>query len=60
MCNDRGCRKQKSTVGLPTNILVLKRVTQTVRAIDPKTGNERFVYLILSKNSFCISSCQVI
>lgn len=40
ICNSRGCPQQQTT-GANDQILVVKRVSQNVRAIDPKTGTER-------------------
>lgn len=40
MCNSSGCKRRR-TASKPTHVLVVRRITQTVRAVDPKSGDER-------------------
>ena len=40
VCNSSGCKRQRMA-SKPAHLLIVKRVTQTVRAVDPKTGDER-------------------
>lgn len=40
ICNTLGCRRNR-TAAKPAQVLVVRRVTQTVRAVDPKSGDER-------------------
>ncbi|XP_053629408.2 eukaryotic translation initiation factor 2-alpha kinase 3 isoform X2 [Cherax quadricarinatus] len=45
VCNSLGCKRQR-TASKPSNILVVRRVTQTVRAVDPKSGDERWNFSV--------------
>lgn len=41
ICNTSGCKRNR-TAAKPAHVLVVRRVTQTVRAVDPKSGDERW------------------
>ncbi|CAL4232530.1 unnamed protein product, partial [Meganyctiphanes norvegica] len=45
-CNVGGCHREKDTASPPANILVVKRVTQSIRAVDPKNGDERWNFSV--------------
>ncbi|CAG0921203.1 unnamed protein product [Notodromas monacha] len=46
VCSLRGCNKFDSSKPIAEDILVVKRNTQTVRAIDPLTGTERWNFSV--------------
>ncbi|XP_064118578.1 eukaryotic translation initiation factor 2-alpha kinase 3-like [Macrobrachium nipponense] len=45
VCNSSGCKRQR-TASKPSQLLVVKRTTQTVRAVDPKSGDERWNFSV--------------
>ncbi|XP_071513696.1 eukaryotic translation initiation factor 2-alpha kinase-like [Panulirus ornatus] len=45
MCNSSGCKRRR-TASKPTHVLVVRRITQTVRAVDPKSGDERWNFSV--------------
>ncbi|XP_042238217.1 eukaryotic translation initiation factor 2-alpha kinase-like isoform X2 [Homarus americanus] len=45
VCNSLGCKRQR-TASKPAHVLVIRRVTQTVRAVDPTTGDERWNFSV--------------
>ena len=42
MCGSAGCRRRPNTADKAEVVMVIRRVTHTVRAIDPASGEERF------------------
>jgi hypothetical protein len=44
-CSMDGCNNSTENL-TPADIIVIQRQTQTVRAIEARTGNERLVYLL--------------
>ncbi|XP_045613966.2 eukaryotic translation initiation factor 2-alpha kinase [Procambarus clarkii] len=45
ICNSFGCKRRR-TASNPTQVLIVRRVTQTVRAVDPKSGDERWNFSV--------------
>lgn len=45
VCNTSGCNRQQ-TASKPIHVLVVRRVTQIVRAIDPQSGEERWNFSV--------------
>ncbi|KAK4315615.1 hypothetical protein Pmani_013179 [Petrolisthes manimaculis] len=45
ICNSSGCKRNR-TADKPAHVLVVRRVTQTVRAVDPKSGDERWNFSV--------------
>ncbi|XP_042890006.1 eukaryotic translation initiation factor 2-alpha kinase 3-like isoform X2 [Penaeus japonicus] len=45
VCNTAGCNRQQ-TASKPIHVLVVRRVTQIVRAIDPQSGEERWNFSV--------------
>ncbi|KAG0729801.1 Eukaryotic translation initiation factor 2-alpha kinase [Chionoecetes opilio] len=46
VCLASGCHRQDTAAPHPPRLLVVRRVTQTVRAVDPRTGDERWNFSV--------------
>lgn len=46
VCLASGCKRQRTAAPAPPRLLVVRRVTQTVRAVDPRTGDERWNFSV--------------
>ncbi|XP_045123041.1 eukaryotic translation initiation factor 2-alpha kinase 3-like isoform X2 [Portunus trituberculatus] len=46
VCLASGCKRQNTASPTPPRLLVVRRVTQTVRAVDPKSGDERWNFSV--------------
>lgn len=40
-CGSSGCNSEQQTAGAGRDVLVLRRHSNTVRALDPRNGNEK-------------------
>ncbi|KAK7074813.1 hypothetical protein SK128_001823 [Halocaridina rubra] len=45
VCQSSGCKRDQTAVK-PSHTLVVKRISQTVRALDPKSGEERWNFSV--------------
>lgn len=45
-CGSGGCSSEEQTAGAGRDVLVLRRQSSTVRALDPRNGNEKLVPIL--------------
>lgn len=45
-CGTAGCTNEQETAGAGRDVLVLRRQANTVRALDPRTGNEKWNFSV--------------